>query len=121
MEMSPDYLNKAALAFETNGFALTRSEAVLGELPEGPCRSTKYDLRRGDAEHFVLEWVAHPTEGDRYFLEIVGFHGLRSFSFPLDSWKVRPTSIELKYYTVAESGLGLSLTFALDHAGPRAA
>ena len=121
MEMSPDYLSQAADTFVRHGFALTRSETVLGELAEGPCRSTTYDLRRGSVEHFVLEWVSHPSEGDRYFLQMVSFHGLRSFSFPLDSWKVRAASIELKYYTVAESGLGLSLTLALDQVASGAA
>jgi hypothetical protein len=63
-----------------------------------------------------LELVERPGEHERYFLEIIRFHGLRSFSFPLDSWKFKGTSLELKYYALPDSGLGLALT--LDLSGP---
>lgn len=121
MEMSPAYMEEAASAFARHGFTLEKSEAVLGEVDGKPCRSTKYDLVRGEAERFVLEVVDHPTEGHRYYLEIAAFHGLRSFSFPLDSWKVKGSAVELKYYAMPENGLGLSLRFDLAASAPLAA
>jgi hypothetical protein len=118
MDMTPKYLADAADAFVRHGFALTRTEAVLGQVEGRPCTSTKFELERGDAERLVLEVVDHPVEGHRYFMEIARFHGMRSFSFPLDSWKVRPTTIELKYYALADSGLGLSLTIDMAAGAP---
>jgi hypothetical protein len=119
MEMTAAYMRQAAEFLTSRGFALAEEHAELGEIDGAKCTSTRFVLTRGAHEHLVLELVEHPKEEARYFLEITRFHGLRSFSFPLDSWKFRGASIEFKYYALPDSGLGLALT--LDLSDPAAA
>jgi hypothetical protein len=120
MEMTAAYMRKAAEFLVERGFSLAEERSELGEVEGGKCGSLRFVLTRGPDEHLVLELVEHPGEGERYFLELVRFHGLRSFSFPLDSWKFRGTSIELKYYALPDSGLGLALTLDLAPPAPGA-
>ena len=113
MEMSARYMGEAARFLKSHGFALKEERTFVGEINGVKCLSIRFVLTRGSEEHLVLEVVEHPREGERYFMEIVRFHGLRSFSFPLDSWRFKAASIELKYYALPDSGLGLSLRLDL--------
>ena len=108
MEMSHEYMRETADALTGFGFALETAEEDYGE----GVRGTKYVLRRPE-EELTLETVEHPEEGETYFLEIGAFHGLKTFSIQLDSWKHRPDRIELKYFSLPGTGRSLSFTLAL--------
>jgi len=75
-------------------------------------RSTQYRLV-AEPEVWTLEVVAYPDGHVRYYLEIERYHGLKSRSFPLDSWKFRESHIEFRYQAHPESGL--ALTFELSY------
>ena len=111
MKMSHDYMRETAAALTAFGFALETTESDYGD----GARGSRYVLRR-ERETLTFETVVHPTEGERYFLEIEAFHGLRTFSLPLDSWKHRPGRIEVKYYALPGTGRALSFTLALEAA-----
>ena len=105
--MSLSYMRQSATFLSQWGFEVEEKEGVLGSDAAGDCISHQFRLRR-EGEELVLEAVVHPTYGLRYFLEIVHFHGMSSFSFPLDSWKHRDERIEFKYYCLPNDGRGLS-------------
>jgi len=111
MEMSTEYMAKAVELLEKHGFVSERSVRQIDGEPD--ITATSFRLVRGDAEELVLEHITYPDRPTAYYLQLVRFHGLRSFSFPLDSWKFRDHSIELKYYALPDTGLALSLTFEL--------
>jgi len=73
-----------------------------------------WTLTRGDTECFELEALRYPNGAESFFLQLVRFHGMRTFSFPLDSWKLWPDRIEFRYYTHPETGQGLTFILALE-------
>lgn len=108
MEMTPAYMREAAEGMADKGFSLRAHRREVDGQPD--IVALAYELDRGDSESLVLECVEHPEAGARYFLEVRNFHGLRSFSFPLESWKLRDDRIEFKYYALDDTGRGLALT-----------
>jgi hypothetical protein len=50
----------------------------------------------------------YPNGEEAYYLEVVRIGAMHGFSFPLDSWKFRPATVEFKYYLHPDTGLGLS-------------
>jgi len=107
MEMSLLYMHETTDQLKEMGFVVVPAQTELGHLEEGSCVSHTFTCTRKN-EELVLETVVHPNEAERYFLQIRNFHGLSTFSFPLDSWKHRSGSIEFKYYSLPEDGRGLS-------------
>ena len=106
MEMSRAYLEETVAAFTSRGWTeAVETERVGDAGDKDSFVRTQWRLDRPD-KVFVLELVDHATEGERYFLEIVGFHGLRTYSLELDSWKHRPDRIEFKYLAHPELGMG---------------
>jgi hypothetical protein len=113
MEMSPEYLAETVQVLESAGFDVARENNDYGDL-DGPVPALRYDLRRGAREHFALEVVMPSGAPAYYFLELTSFHGLSSFSYPLDSWKHRVDRVEFRYYSDVRTGQGLALTLHLD-------
>jgi hypothetical protein len=111
MKMSLAYMREAAQFLVEHGFQLKEEEEILGEVDGLACKVVRFDLQRTALEHLQWETVVHPQNGEQYFLRLAAFHGLSSFSFPLDSWKFRGHRLEVKFYSLPESGLGLSLVF----------
>jgi hypothetical protein len=60
-----------------------------------------------------FEALSYPDGHDDFYLEIIKMGRMRSFSFPLDSWKYHANRIEFKYRDDPETGLGLALTIDL--------
>lgn len=113
MEMSPAYLGETAKFLEGKGFSLDREETDYRG--DGAVVGRKFVLRR-DSEHLILEVVEYQDGAPKYFLKVENYHGLSTFSFPLDSWKHRPDRVEFKYVPVDDTGLGLSFTIDLREA-----
>jgi hypothetical protein len=113
MEMSADYLEKTVAHLESAGYAVTRSHDTAQHEARTLFDRTRYHCLRNAHDHIILEFLAYPNGSEAYFLEIVRMGAIHSFSFPLDSWKFRPSSIEFKYYIHPESGLGLSFFLSL--------
>ena len=111
MEMSVEYMKKAVELFQKHGFTAEPSVRQIDGSPD--IEATSYRLTRGEHEELVLEHVTYTEQPTAYYLQLVRFHGMRSFSFPLDSWKIREHSIELKYYALPDTGLALSITLEL--------
>lgn len=70
----------------------------------------RWTLTRGEHEELELEALSYPDGTESFFLRLVRFHGMRTHSFPLDSWKLWPERIEFKYYVHPETGQGLAFT-----------
>ena len=114
MEMTADYLAKTAEFRGGCGFEHT-AEADTSERDGATVfHRTRHQLRRPPDEHLVLEAITYPSGTEAFYLEIVGFHGLRSTSFMLDSWKHFKDRVEFKYYAHPESGMGLSFVLDLE-------
>ncbi len=112
MEMTPAYMAETAEFLRGEGYALSIDEQTYGAGAHAP-KATCYTVQRGPALHLVLETVHDVDGGVRYFLEIVRYFGLRSYSFPLDSWKHFPDRVEFKFIPKDATGLGLSFTVDL--------
>jgi len=110
MEMSLAYMEETADALVGHGFAIARERCSYD--PEDAVVGHCFELT-APAIHLRLETVQHPESPERYFLEIVDYHGLRSHSFELDSWKHRPDRIEFKYQPRLDGSGGLAFTLQL--------
>lgn len=110
MKMSVTYMAETARAMESAGFELTAEERPLPGETDAVVH--EFRLHRGDDCRLVLQAIEYPGATD-YYLELEEYHGMTSFSFPLDSWKHFGDRVELKYYTHPATSLGLSLTLRL--------
>lgn len=72
----------------------------------------RWTLGKGPQVELELEVIEYPDGREAFYLALNRYHGLSSFSFPLDSWKLWPDRVEFKFYADPESGQGL--TFELD-------
>ncbi len=114
MQMSVAYMAETVGALEDAGFEVQTESRVLEPTATRPgARRTEHRLRRGAEEELLLEAIAYDEGEVAYYLELVTFHGLSTFSFPLDSWKHRPGSVEFKFYEDPGTGNGLSFRLAL--------
>lgn len=113
MEMSADYLAKTIAHLKDAGYSVVTEH----DAPQRDGRTifarTRYHCQRTEQDHLILELLTYPNRVEAYYLEIVRMGAIHSFSFPLDSWKFRPTSIEFKYYLHPDTGLGLSFFLSL--------
>jgi hypothetical protein len=108
MEMSADYLAKTIVHLESAGYVvITEFDAPQrGELTV--FNRTRYHCQRSEQDHIILELLVYPNGEEAYYLEVVRMGVMHGFSFPLDSWKFRPATVEFKYYLHPDTGLGLS-------------
>ncbi len=112
MEMSPDYARETAEALESCGYDRVTEEETVSHAGEDCYRSIRHRLTAAQ-QKLVLECVIYPDDDVRYYLELVRYFGLRSSSFPLDSWKYRDDRVEFRYYT--QPSTGAALTFVLTY------
>lgn len=116
MEMSLDYLRETVEFLGTKGFTSDREEIPFERDGETVYTTERYLLTRDEDERFGFSCIRYPDGEETYWLEILDFHGLRTFDIELDSWKYRDDTIELKYYG-REDGVGLSFRLELAEAG----
>lgn len=114
--MTAAYMAQTAAHLKAAGFELAQSEETRVRDGATVFHRTRYQCKREPDVDLVLEVLTYPDGRENYFLELLKVGPLQSFSFPLDSWKYRPDSVEFKYYINPESGLGLS--FKLDLTKP---
>ena len=112
MDMSAEYMSESVQAMASKGYQLTSSTEA-HEPHDERIQTDTHVLRRFDStlkveQELILESIKYRDQSERYYLEIKKYHGLRSFSFPLDSWRHFDDRIEFKYYVLTTSGLGLS-------------
>ena len=116
MDMNLAYFDATLKHLESKGFLI---QTKLDEhRPNGELvfqRKTA-QCNLGDDCSFSFEALSYPHGHDVFYLEIIKMGRMRSFSFPLDSWKYHPARIEFKYRDDPESGLGLALTLDLSEA-----
>lgn len=108
MEMSLGYMEKTVEFLQTRQFDVLRTKDNFADEQGNITVRHTFSLTRGDTESFRLETLVRHDGTLVYYLEIVRFHGLRCYSFPLDSWKFRDAFVEFKFYAPAETGVGLS-------------
>ncbi len=112
MKMSAAYLAQTVAHLEKAGYQITETSDTKESNGAVAFHRTSYRCHKAQAAALVLELLLYPDGREAYYLEILQAGVLRSLSFPLDSWKFRPTLVEFKYYIHPNSGLGLS--FILD-------
>ncbi len=112
MKMSAAYLGDTAKHLADAGYEVKQSTDTKLTGDAVAFQRTRYACNKIPDARIVLEALVYPDGQEAYFLEVLQAGALRSFSFPLDSWKFRPTTVEFKYYIHPDTGLGLS--FILD-------
>jgi len=105
MEMSADYMAQTVEHLQSHGYRVTEGKDKTDRDGQLVFNRTKYSCESADAE-LVLEVICYADGREAYFMEIVRMGAMSSFSFPLDSWKFRPETVEFKYYVHPETGLG---------------
>jgi|GEM_PF-1479109 len=115
MEMSTAYMTETVEYLETQGFRRTTTPLTKERDGVVIYEGERHELVVGqaDTEFLALEVFRYPDGTERYFLELVAFHGMMSYPFELDSWKHRPDRVEFKYYAPADTGVGLSFILSL--------
>jgi len=113
MEMSVAYFDATLLHLQSKGVAvkekLDRHEAagvLVFERKTAHCSFCSDDV-------LILEALSYAAGQQVFYLEIVKCGRMKSFSFPLDSWKFHADRIEFKFRDDPETGLGLALTLDL--------
>ncbi len=114
MKMTRAFLAETVEHLAERGLGAQSRQVSYGSSEEA--MGTQYELSARDVQ-LVIEIVEHVDAEDRFFLEIANFHGMRSTSFPLDSWRYFDDRIEFKYYANTETGMGLSFVLALPVGG----
>ncbi|MBV1860512.1 MAG: hypothetical protein KUG77_19020 [Nannocystaceae bacterium] len=114
MELTTEDLAKAASGLVEAGFQAVVERDDKRRDDKLVFERVRWTLTRGEHEALELEALSYPDDTEAFFLRIVRFHGIRSFSFPLDSWKLWPERIEFKYYAHPETGQGLAFTLVFD-------
>lgn len=113
MEMNLAYFEATLAHLQSKGMA------VSAKVDEQQTHDTKVFTRKsarcqmGDECSFTFEALSYSDGHVDFFLEIIRIGRMRSFSFPLDSWKYHPNRIEFKYRDDPATGLGLALTLDL--------
>lgn len=113
MEMNTAYFEATLKHLQGKGFA------VDVQFDEQQDQGRRVFARRrancqldGDC-NFILEALVYEDGHEDFFLELLKIARVRSFSFPLDSWKYHANRIEFKYRDDPATGLGLALTLDL--------
>lgn len=104
--MTLAYMEETVACFKSHGYALDPRKHDLGE-GEYLKKISTYRLKK-ELSEFELECIRDAEGNERYYLKIEAHHGLQSFSYQLDSWRVYDEKIEFKYYSNPATGTGLS-------------
>lgn len=112
MEMSAAYLVETVEHLKARGYEVRDEVSQLQRDGVHIFERIRYHCFKAPDTELVLECLTYGDRREAYYLELVRAGRMRSFSFPLDSWKFRADVIEFKYYVHPETGLGL--TFFLD-------
>lgn len=114
MEMSSAYLRQTVDHLQQVGYDVEEHTEAKERSGQIVFDRTRFRCSKpADQAEFILEVLTYPDGREAYYLELVAIGPMRSFSFPLDSWKFRPDSVEFKYYLHPETGLGLSFILSL--------
>ena len=112
MQMSPEYLEAAAIAFKERGFTVEVKDEAVDE--EGsPLRSVRKYVIEGGRVSIELECLHYESRTPSYYLSVKEWYGLSFASYLLDSWKIWPDRVEFKFAIDAQRGTGLSIVTAL--------
>lgn len=118
MKVTTEYMEETTAAMVAAGFRCDheplqkrRGETLVYE-------GHQWTLTRGPEITLELQALRYPEGMERFYLRIVDYHGLESFSFELDSWKHWPDRVEFKYYPHSETGRGLSFKLWLHRPAP---
>lgn len=117
MEMSPAYMAETAEVLSKKGYTIT-----ITELDERVEEQTVYVGQRytlhADGEHIEMEALTYTDGSHAYYIKLVDFHGMESFSYPLDSWKWRDHLVEFKLVADPATATGLALRVSLPRGEP---
>jgi hypothetical protein len=113
MEMSRAYFEATLKYFESKAFAIQCTSETKEQDGQLFFTRMRADCILDDHCSFVFESLIYPDGHEEFFLEIKRMGRMRSFSFPLDSWKYHANRVEFKYRDDPATGLGLSLTIDL--------
>lgn len=112
MKMSALYMSQTADHLRSAGYTIEHSTDLKKTGESVAFDRQRYRCTHGSEVNFIMEALIYPDGLESYYMEITKIGNLRSFSFPLDSWKFRKSTVEFKYYIHPQTGLGLS--FILD-------
>lgn len=113
MEMNTAYFEATLNFLETKGYALKKQLDEHIEEQGVVFSRVRVDCHLADDCRFIFEMLRYTQGQEDFFLEILKIGRMRSFSFPLDSWKYHPNRIEFKFRDDPATGLGLALTLDL--------
>jgi hypothetical protein len=113
MEMNTAYFEATLKFLETKGYVLKQQLDEYVEEQGVVFSRVRVDCHFADDCRFIFEMLLYAQGHEDFFLEILKIGRMRSFSFPLDSWKYHPNRIEFKFRDDPATGLGLALTLDL--------
>jgi hypothetical protein len=111
MEMNMAYYEATLDYFRKKQFSVDITEDTHAPNGDVVFHRKRAQCRLDDECAFIFEVLSYSTGRLDFYLELLKVGRVRSFSFPLDSWKFHPNRIEFKYRDDPETGLGLALTF----------
>jgi hypothetical protein len=113
MEMNLAYYEATIAHLQSKGFVIESKHDVQQAQGELAFDRTSNACTKGEDCCFSFEALSYPDGREDFYLEIQKVGRMRSFSFPLDSWKYHPNRIEFKYRDDPATGLGLAITLDL--------
>jgi hypothetical protein len=105
-EATLNHLKKSKFSVETVDDFHQKNNELIFERKKALCRL-------GDECAFDFEALQYRNGRLDFYLQILKIGRVKSFSFPLDSWKYHANRIEFKYRDDPQTGLGLALTIDL--------
>jgi hypothetical protein len=113
MEMNLAYYEATLAHLQSKGFTIEALLDVKQSQGELVFNRKRVDCRLGDDCQLAFEALSYSDGHVDFYLEIIQMGRMKSFSFPLDSWKYHPNRIEFKYRDDPATGLGLAITLDL--------
>jgi hypothetical protein len=114
VDMSGAYLAETVASMVQHGFHCDTALELDAPDGAGAFARTTYRLSRGTEVLFVVECCRYPDGDEGYYLEIARYHGLTSFSYPLDSWRHHADRVEFKLLADPDTAQGLALVLRFD-------
>jgi hypothetical protein len=113
MEMNMAYFRATLERMSGAGFEVATESDTHTDQGSLVFTRTKALCSKGEACRLNFESLEYAAGQVDFYLEILAMGRMRSFSFPLDSWKHHADRIEFKYRADPQTGLGLALTMSL--------
>jgi hypothetical protein len=114
MEMSAAYMAQTVEHLrKAGGFEVQTTHEDKTRDGEPVFHRVLHRCHHANGDELLLETITYPGGREAYHLAVTKIGAMSSFSYPLDSWKFRPTTVEFKYAIHPESGLGLSFILTL--------